>query len=159
MAVPCVAFALSFSPSFFAQDLVIQCRVPQGLPTPQFTLQRMQENEVVAYGAPRRSAAGEFHLRLNSRESFTAIVSAAGYRDQMINVFPLRKQNCWLVFEGGDPHTFAGGQQRRVPLKSPVTIIVKFELAKSAEPDGAANRSQPVGSETDRTPPAAGSGG
>jgi hypothetical protein len=133
-AVPCVAVAVLFSPSLFTHDLVINCGVPQGLPTPQFTLQRMQENEVVAYDAPLRSAAGAFHVRLNSRESFTAILSASGYRDQMINIFPLRKQNCWLVFEGGDPHTFAAGEQRRVPLKGPVTLNLKFDPIKNAEP-------------------------
>jgi len=36
---------------------------------------------------------------------------------------------------------------------------VQLFYARNSEPDGPANRSQPVGSETNRTPPAAGSGG
>jgi hypothetical protein len=159
IAVPCVAFAVLSSPYLFAHNLLIHCSVPEGHPTPQSTLQRMQENEVVKYGPPVESAGGAFQLRLNSQEGFTAIISATGYRDQMINIFPLRKQNCWLVFEGGDPHTFDGGQQRRVPLSSPVTLNLRFELAKSTERGGPANRSQLVGSETNRTSSAAGSGG
>ena len=37
--------------------------------------------------------------------------------------------------------------------------LAEFRRRQSSEPDGAANRSQPVGSEGNRTSPAAGSGG
>ncbi len=151
IGVPCVALAMFVSPNLFSQDLTIHCRVPEGVPSPEFTLQRLQENQVVKDGPPLQSAGGAFHFRLNSHESFTAGISAAGYQGRLVCVFPIPKQNCWLVFEGGEP--------RRVPLKSPVTLDLTFEPSKSTEPGSAANRRQSVSSETNRTTSAAGSGG
>jgi hypothetical protein len=63
--------------------------------------------------------------------------------------------------------------QERVPVATNIKALDKqidwddgelryhltVEEMKKGEQDGAANRSQPVGSETNRTPPAAGSGG
>jgi hypothetical protein len=151
ISLPCAALSLFLSPNLFARDLTIHCSIPDGLPVPGFTLQRMQENQVVEDGPPLQSADGAFHIHLNSHESFTAGISAAGYQGRLICVFPIPKQNCWLVFEGGEP--------RRVPLTSPVTLDLKFEPSKSTEPGGAANRGQPVSSETNRAPSAAGPGG
>jgi len=53
-------------------------------------------------------------------------------------------------------YTFAeGGHVLLVPTSSGFDL--RFE--RVTEPGGGANRSQPVGSQTNRTPPAAGSGG
>lgn len=150
IGVPCRALALFVSPNLFAQDLTIHCSVPEGLPSPEFTLQRMQENQVVKDGAPVQSTDGAFHIRLNSHESFTAGISATGYEGRVISVFPIQRQNCWLVFEGAQP--------RRVPLKSPVTMDLKFEPSKNTERGGASNRGQPVVPEKNPAPVAAGPG-
>ena len=151
IGIPCVALVLFLSPNLFSQDLTIHCRVPEGLPSPEFTLQRLQENQVVKDGPPLQSADGTFHIGLNSHESFTAGISAAGYQGRLICVFPIPRQNCWLVFEGGEP--------RRVPLKGPVTLNLKFEPSKSTVPAGAANRGQLGVPETNRASSVAGPGG